>query len=216
MKKPIDYSLYLVADQSFASFRSLEETVAGAVRGGVTVVQLRAKGCAETDVLNLAQTLQKILVPAGIPLIINDFVDVAMEAKADGVHIGQSDMHYENARRLLGPDAIIGLSVETLEQAMAAPEDVDYLGVSPVFLTPTKSELTTAWGLNGLRELRSRTQHRLVAIGGINISNAAAVISAGADGVAVVSAICSADDPAEAAAELKKAVDKSKSAGDGR
>ena len=140
----------------------------------------------------------------------NDRVTAALEAGADGVHIGQSDMPYAEARRRLGPAAIIGLSVETLAQAEAAAGwDVDYLGVSPVFATPTKPDAPLSWGLVRLPELRRCSRHILIGIGGINAGNAADVIRAGVDGIAVVSAICAADDPAAAA--LREAVRRGRS-----
>jgi len=128
---------------------------------------------------------------------------VALAVGADGVHIGQRDMPCDIARRLMGPRALIGLSVETWEDVQRAGAlDVDYLGVSPVFETPTKTDTKGHWGLEGLSRIRAATRRPLVAIGGLNASNAAEVIRAGADSVAVVSAICVADDPYQAAREL--------------
>ena len=133
---------------------------------------------------------------------------MALAAGADGVHLGQEDMAYPDARALLGPDAIIGLSVGTPEDVREAEGfDVDYLGVSPIFPTPTKSDTKGAWGLDGLAEVRRMSRHRLVAIGGLNATNAADAIRAGADAVAVVSAICAAADPRRAAEELAAVVD---------
>ena len=207
MKKIPDFRLYLVTDQGLSLGRPLECIVEAAVRGGVTAVQLREKSCTFPEYVDMARLIQKVLQPFGVPLIINDRLDVALAVGAAGVHLGQADMPPGEARKLLGPDAIIGLSVETPEQAAAADHlDVDYLGVSPIFPTPTKTDLMTAWGLQGLCLLRSR--HRLIAIGGINPSNAAAVLEAGADGIAVVSAICSALDPEPAAHELRVIVDR--------
>ena len=207
MRPPRDWSLYLVTDRRLASPRSLDDLVRAALRGGVTAVQLREKGCPTRDFVDLARALKAILAPAGVPLVVNDRVDVALAACADGVHIGQSDMEYGDARRLLGPDAIIGLSVESPEQAeRAASFDVDYLGVSPVFPTPTKTDAAPAWGIEGLAALRRASRHTLVAIGGIRQENTGAVIRAGADGIAVVSAICAADEPEAAAAELDRII----------
>jgi thiamine-phosphate pyrophosphorylase len=207
MRPPRDWSLYLVTDRRLAGARSLEDLVRAALRGGVTAVQLREKECATRDFVELARALRAILAPAGVPLVVNDRVDVALAAGADGIHIGQSDMEYRDARRLLGPDAIIGLSVETPEQAgRAASFDVDYLGVGPVFPTPTKSDAAPAWGIEGLAALRRASRHLLVAIGGIHRENVADVIRAGADGIAVVSAICAAPDPEQAARDLGAAI----------
>jgi thiamine-phosphate pyrophosphorylase len=209
VKKILDFRLYLVTDQGLSLGRPLEWIVEAAVHGGVSAVQLREKSCLIPEYVEIARRIQKVIQPFGVPLIINDIVDVALAVGAAGVHLGQGDMPPREARKLLGPDAVIGLSVETPEQAAAADHlDVDYLGVSPIFPTQTKTDLLMAWGLQGLRLLRSRSRHRLIAIGGINSSNAAAVMEAGADGVAVVSAICSAPDPEASARELRTIVDR--------
>lgn len=142
------------------------------------------------------------------PLDYHDRVDIALAAKADGVHLGQTDMPYDTARQLLGPDAVIGLSVETWEDVTTAQNlDLDYLGVSPVFATPTKTDTKTPWGLDGLARIRAYSRHPLVAIGGLNAANARAIIEAGANTVAVVSAICSAKDPFTAARNLVQCID---------
>ncbi len=162
----------------------------------------------DDDLVRLALELKKILDPRGIPLFINDRVPVAAAAGAAGVHLGQGDASPRDARRILGPAAVIGFSVETLAQADAAADlEVDYLGVSPIFSTPTKPDTGPAWGLGGLRDLRRRTDRPLVAIGGIGADNAAAVLDAGADGLAVVSAICAAEDPEAAARSLRAIID---------
>jgi thiamine-phosphate pyrophosphorylase len=205
---PIDFGLYLVTDRNLSLGRPLEAVVEAAVRGGVLAVQLREKSAAQQEFVSMARRLLALLRPRQIPLIINDRVDAALESGADGVHLGQSDMPVEEARKMLGPDAIIGLSIETLDEALRAENlDVDYLGVSPIFQTPTKTDTKTPWGLDGLRALRSFSRHLLIAIGGVNAVNALAVLEAGADGLAVVSAICSAPDPESAARELRAIVD---------
>lgn len=138
-----------------------------------------------------------------MPLLVNDRVDVALAVGADGVHVGQSDLDPRTARRLLGPDALIGLSVETMADVEQAERvDVDYLGVSPIHDTPTKGDTLQAWGVDGLAAVRRRSRHRLVAIGGIDATTVADIAAAGADAVAVVSAICAAPDPRVAAADL--------------
>lgn len=195
--------LYLVTDRNLSLGRSLEEVVCEAVAGGVTIVQLREKDAATGEFVELARRLMAILKPLGVPLIINDRVDVALAVDADGVHIGQSDMSYADARRLLGPDKIIGLSVENFEDLEAANElDVDYIGISPVYGTPTKTDTAEPFGLEGLRKAVQMSVHPTVAIGGMNASTVQDVMAAGTDGVAVVSAICSAPSPRAAAAEL--------------
>ncbi|MEE9936249.1 MAG: thiamine phosphate synthase [Deltaproteobacteria bacterium] len=200
--------IYLVTDRGLCGGRSLEEVVGAALRGGVAYVQLREKNLSTRLFVEEARAVKQLLASRGVPLIINDRLDVALACEADGVHIGQDDMPYETARRLLGPKAIIGLSVETWADVEAAQKlDVDYLGVSPVFATPTKTDTREPWGLDGLRQIQAANRHPLVAIGGINAANAKAVAEAGAPCLAVVSAICSADDPAAAAATLKKILD---------
>ena len=200
--------LYLVTDRSLSLGRSLEEVVSAAVAGGVTMVQLREKEASTGEFIDLAFRIKRLLEPTGVPLIINDRVDVALAVDADGVHIGQSDMPYALARKLLGPDKIIGLSVENLGELLAANAlDVDYVGISPVYGTPTKTDTATPFGLEGLRDAVRLSAHPTVAIGGMNQATAAAVMQTGCDGVAVVSAICSAADPTFAAESLRELVD---------
>ena len=188
--------IYLVTDQAACTHHPLETVVAKAVQGGVSCVQLREKTLDTRRFLERALALKAILAPARVPLIINDRLDIALAAGAEGVHIGQSDMPYAHARQLMGPDAIIGLSVETWEDVIQAQDlDVDYIGVSPVFSTPTKTDTKEPWGLNGLERINGYSRHSLVAIGGLNQSNITSVIQAGAQSIAVVSAICSAPDP---------------------
>jgi thiamine-phosphate pyrophosphorylase len=208
-----DLSLYLVTDQQLCGEKSLLDVVGLAVRGGATLVQLREKHLEIRALVDLARALMDLLAPFGVPLVINDRVDVALAVGAAGVHLGQSDTPVGLARELLGPQALIGLSVERLEHIREAERlDVDYYGVSPVFPTATKSELESAWGLPGLAAARQATTRPLVAIGGIGPDNAEAVLRAGADGVAVVSAICAATDPLRAAKALIRAVRRGRSA----
>lgn len=202
-----DLSLYLVTDSSFLRGRALVDVVAQAIAGGVTMVQLREKEATTRHFSNTALTVKQLTQQAGIPLIINDRVDIALAVDADGLHIGQSDLPYPIARRLMGHDKIIGLSVETLEQAQDANlMDVDYLGISPVFGTATKTDIAPPFGLDGTRQLATLSKHPLVGIGGINLSNARQVMQAGAHGVAIVSAIMCAEDPKQAAADFLREV----------
>lgn len=194
--------LYLVTDQASLRGRTLADVVLAALKGGVTCVQLREKSLCTRDFVALALAMQDLLAAFAVPLIINDRIDVALACGAQGVHLGQSDMPVAVARRLLPPQVFIGLSVETMDDvANAAMQPVDYLGVSPIYPTPTKTDTAPPWGLDGLRHVRAATDLPLVAIGGIQLAQAGEVLQAGADGLAVVSAICSADDP-EAAARL--------------
>lgn len=204
---PASLRLYLVTDRGLAGGREISQIVREAVAGGVTMVQLREKECSTRDFIGLGRELKAMLSACGVPLIINDRVDVALACGADGVHIGQSDMPYDAARRILGPDRIIGLSVESMDDVIAANSlDVDYIGVSPVFSTPTKTDTATPFGLDGLREAVRLSHHPVVGIGGMNLSTAADVMSCGADGIAVVSAIVAADSPGNAAGELSEVV----------
>jgi thiamine-phosphate pyrophosphorylase len=202
-----DLSLYLVTDRPLSLGRDMEWIVEEAVKGGVTMVQLREKECNTRAFIELAIRLKQKLMPYGIPLIINDRADVAWAADADGLHIGQSDMSYEVARQLLGQSKIIGLSVENIDQVYQANAlDVDYIGISPVFSTLTKVDTALPFGLDGVRQVMAVSKHPAVAIGGINSNNAVDVMQAGANGIAVVSAICSAVSPREAASALKNKI----------
>ncbi len=199
--------LYLVTDRALCGQRPLEDVVSMALQGGAACIQLRDKEASTRFFVEEAQRVKAIMAPFRASLIINDRVDVALAVGADGVHIGQGDMPYAIARRLMGTHAIIGLSVETWEDVEKAQAlDVGYLGISPVFETPTKTDTKGNWGLEGLTRIRAATRHPLVAIGGLNASNAADAIRAGADSIAVVSAICSAHDPFRAALELHKII----------
>lgn len=201
--------LYLVTDRGLAGERNIEEIVRESVEGGATMVQLREKDIATRDFVVLALRLKKALEPYGVPLIINDRVDVALASDADGVHIGQSDMPYPMARKMLGPDKIIGLSVENFAQIEEANTlDVDYIGISPVFATPTKTDTAAPFGLEGLRKAVKLSVHPTVAIGGMNLDTAADVISTGTDGIAVISAIVCAESPRKASKELLKIMEK--------
>lgn len=199
--------VYLVTDRGLCRNRSLQDIVLQAVQGSAAYVQLREKDLSTRDFVEEAIAVKKLLLPFHVPLIINDRLDVALACSADGVHIGQEDMPYATARKLMGEKAIIGLSVETWADVEASQNlDVDYIGVSPVFATPTKTDTKEPWGLEGLRKIKSFSRHPLVAIGGINESNARTVVKAGADCLAVVSAVCSADDPAAAVAKLQSII----------
>jgi thiamine-phosphate pyrophosphorylase len=200
--------LYLVTDRDLCGGQTLDKIVVQAVKGGVSYVQLREKAISTRAFVEESIRIKTLLAPFRIPLIINDRIDVALASGAEGVHIGQQDMPYPEARRLMGRKAIIGLSVETWRDVEEAETfDADYIGVSPVFPTPTKTNTRDAWGLAGLTRIKTFSRHKLVAIGGINESNVEAVMRAGADGVAVVSAICAADNPEAAAGKIRKIID---------
>lgn len=207
-----DISLYLVTDRSLAHSRPLETIVAEAVKGGVTMVQLREKESTTRDFYQLAISLKKHLAPYKIPLIINDRLDIALACDAEGLHIGQNDIPYEVARQWLGKEKIIGLSVESIEDVLTANQlDVDYIGISPVFGTPTKTDTAPALGLEGVHQISKISRHPSVGIGGINHTNAADIIRNGADGIAVVSAIMSAGNPQGEAKKLIHIIRQSRS-----
>ena len=201
--KDIDLRIYLVTDSTLSLGRPIEWIVEEAVKGGATIVQLREKDCSTRDFLELAIKLREILHKYNVPLIINDRVDIALASDADGVHIGQSDMPYSVVRKILGSDKIIGLSVENMEQAHEAESlDVDYIAVSPVFSTNTKTDTSEAMGLEGVKKVASFSKHPIVGIGGMNKDTIKSVIEAGAKGVAIVSAIVSAESPQSSTRQL--------------
>lgn len=212
MARPnFDLSLYLVTDSAMCAERGLETVVAEAVDGGATLVQLREKHAATRDFIDLAARLKTILDGRGVPLLINDRVDVALAVDAAGVHVGQSDMRVEDVRRLLGREALVGLTMDTDEQVREAEAlDVDYLGLGPIFPTATKEDHSEVLGFEGFSRRRNMTRHPCVAIGSVTEACAADLVRSGADGVAVVSAICRAEDPREAARRLRRAVEEAR------
>lgn len=206
MPKEKYYQLCLVTDRSLANGRSLAGIVAAAVKGGVTMVQLRDKTASTRAFIEDARALKALLAPPRVPLLLNDRIDVALAAGADGAHVGQADMPVALVRKLLGPKAIVGLSIT--QSAEARAEDIefaDYLGVGPIFPQLTKPDAAPTLGLEGLAEIRRITSKPIVAIGGVTAANVRAVRLAGADGVAVVSAIMGAQDPMAAAAAFNLA-----------
>ncbi len=207
MAAPIDWTLYFVADVSAARGRDLVSLVEAAAEGGVTAVQLRAKDLGTRDLLDLARRLVERLAARRIPLLINDRVDVALACGAAGVHLGQDDLPLADARGLLGRARTIGLSVNTLREAQAAEAaGADYIGLGPVFATATKATGLPILGVEGLSWVRTKVDLPLIGIGGVNEQNARRLVEAGADGVAVISAIMDAPDAAVAARRLRQAL----------
>jgi thiamine-phosphate pyrophosphorylase len=191
--------------------RSNLEVIQAAIDGGVTLVQLREKALPTRDFYIEALGIRGYLRSRGIPLIINDRIDIALAVDADGVHIGQEDMPLEVARQILGPDKIIGVSVFTPDEARAAEaEGADYLGLSPIFVTSTKPELTKQIGIAGIAPIRAAVRIPLIGIGSMNASNAYDAIRAGLDGMAVVSGIVSQKDITSAAKGIKAEVMRAK------
>ena len=195
--------LYLLADTGLVPPERLSEVVRAALRGGVTAVQLRAKTATTLELLELARNLNAICVEAGVPFIVNDRVDVALAADADGVHvghIGEEDLSPHDARRLLGPAAIVGVSVGTPQEAhMATSQSASYVSAGPMFATSTKANAGPAAGEALLRSVRAATALPLVVIGGITAERSPALFAAGADGICVGAAILRASDPEAAA-----------------
>jgi len=203
----VDYSVYLVTDRPLLGSRSLVEVVRAAVKGGVTLVQLREKDMPGGEFLTIARELLAVTRPASVPLIINDRVDVALAADADGVHVGQEDIPAAIVRGMIGPHKILGVTAHDGEElARAAADGADYVGTNAIFGTPTKADIRPPIGISGLTERYADAPVPVVAIGGVDHSNAAALIEAGAEGVAVVRAIMAADDTAQAACELRRVV----------
>ncbi len=202
--------LYYVTDRAANTDAWLMQTVEQAVKGGVTMVQLREKNTSINEIILLGKKLKALLEPYKVPLIINDNPEVCKMVGADGVHLGQTDMHPDEARKLLGEQAIIGLSLENMQQAKLANQlsSIDYVAASPVFITPTKPECTEVWGLDGLKELTKMSKPPVVGIGGINLSNLAKVIDAGAVGIAVVSCIQSAANKQDTAVKLLREIER--------
>ena len=206
-----NFGLYLVTDNDLCLGRPVLDVVRAAVAGGVQTVQIREKKGNTRDFLELAKLLVREIQPQNIPVIINDRVDIALASGAAGVHVGQSDMPALDARRLLGEKFIVGLTVPTmeiLEKSLALP--IQYIAVSPVFLTQTKTDTAPAWGIEGMQKARKYLDDRnskmpLMTIGGIDAKNAKDLLDSGIDSLAVVSAICSAKDPTLASREILKA-----------
>ena len=207
MNKPFDLALYLVTDPEMTARRGLVETVAAAIEGGVTMVQLRDKGGTARAMVEAGRALRALLAPRGIPLLVNDRVDIAEAIGAAGVHVGRDDLPPARARAALGRHAIIGWSITSDDQlAEFDPAAVDYVGLGPLFPTGTKPDAAPAMGEAAFARIRRRLPCPVVAIGGITALNAGRAIAAGADGVAVVSTICAARDPGAAARALRAAV----------
>ena len=207
-KKDFNLLFYLVTDPDLALGRPEEEVVARAVSAGVTMVQYRDKYAPTRRMVEKTRVLSGICRAKGTPLIVNDRIDVALAGGADGVHLGQDDMDLVDARRILGPHFIIGVSVTTAgEVGRAEAGGADYLAANGAFPTPTKPELEGSLGIEGVRELAGLTNRPLVAIGGINAGNADSILKAGAAGVAVVSCIMGAEDVEGRCREMLEAME---------
>jgi len=206
-----DLALYLVTDPDMGRDRGVLETCRQALASGVRTVQLRDKRAAPADLVAQGRRLKEMADSFGAWCLINDSVEAAAECGAHGVHLGQDDTPVTEARRILGPRAVIGASVQTPEDARRAErEGADYLAANMVYATATKTDISQTIGLVGVAALKAASRLPLVAIGGIKSENARAVIEAGADGVAVVSAIMMAEDVAAACRALLAAIERGK------
>ncbi len=205
MRRAFDPGLCLVIGPDVTLGRDPVAVTLAALRGGVTMVQVRWKDAVTRDLMGLTHRLLALTLRHGVPLIVNDRVDVAHAAGADGVHVGQGDLDPRIARAMLGPSAIIGLSVEKPDQVSTCdPAVVDYAGLGPVFGTATKPDHAPPLGIDGFRTVRAQLGLPVMAIGGVDAGNAAALRAAGAEGLAVVSAICGAASPEMAARSLRQ------------
>lgn len=201
------FETYLVTQGDLSAGRSTEAIVTDALAGGVDAVQVREKHRSAADQFQIARALREPTADAGVSLIVNDRVDVAVAADADGVHLGQDDLPVETARQQLGEDAIVGQSVSTVEEATAAEAaGADYLGVGAIYETSSKDDAGAAIGLDTVEAIADAVEIPFVGIGGVTPERAPDVAAAGADGVAVITAITRADDPAAATRDLASAV----------
>jgi len=204
----MNYDLYIITDQRISHGKSHLEVAEAALMGGVTVVQFRDKEMKDSEAVVACREIYKLTKKKGVSFIVNDRVEVAKAVDADGVHLGQEDMSFSSARKILGKEKIIGISVETVEQALKAVEGgADYLGIGPIYPTATKPNAGKALGIARLKEIRESVNIPIVAIGGINENNLEEVLRAGADGVAVISAVVSAPDITEACRKLKTRIE---------
>ncbi len=203
--------VYVITDATLSRGRSHVQVATEAVRGGADVIQLREKHASTRELIEIGRALREVTRAGGALLIINDRVDVALAVDADGVHVGQDDMPADIARRLMGPGKIIGVSAATPAEARRAKEDgADYLGVGAIYATGSKPDAGEPTGPQLLSEIRAAVDLPLVAIGGINVHNAAEAIRYGADGVAVISAVVAAPDVALATRSLRAVVEEAK------
>jgi thiamine-phosphate pyrophosphorylase len=203
---PGQWRLYVITDEKTSGGRSHLQVAEAAILGGADVLQLRDKTATSARLYRVALRLRELTRDAGIPFIVNDRLDIALAADADGVHVGQADLPASVVRKIMGPGKILGVSVDTVEEALLAEKDgADYLGVGPVFeARDTKPDAGLPLGVDRIARIRGHCRLPIVAIGGINAENARKVREAGADAAGVISAIVAADDIAHAARRLKR------------
>ncbi len=201
-------TLCLVTDEATCKYHSLYEIITAAVKGGVNMVQLREKEISTKAFIKKAEKAKSILAPLGVPLIINDRVDVALAVEAEGVHVGQEDMPIAHIIQLMPKGSIIGLSIESPQDITTSHQwsNISYLGVSPIFLTATKKELIHPWGIDGIKKIMEISRTPLMAIGGIHLENVDEVLATGITNIAVVSALCAAKHPMSVAQKFRKKI----------
>ena len=203
----MNYDLYVITDQRISSGKSHLEVAEAALAGGATVIQFRDKEMEDSEAIEVCRKIYELTKKKGIPFIVNDRVEVARMVQANGVHLGQEDQSFDFARKILNKNQIIGISVETVDQAIKAVErGADYLGVGPIYPTATKPDSGKAIGITRLKEIKGVVKVPIVAIGGINEDNLEEVLRAGADGIAVISAVVSAPDITQACRKLKNKI----------
>lgn len=211
-----DYSLYLVLDPDLAAGRPLTEMAREALEGGVTMIQLRYKGSKTREFLELARQIRRICLSFGVPLIINDRLDVALAVDTEGVHVGQEDLPAQEARQILGPERILGVSATCLREAKEAEKiGASYVGLGTIFSTSSKADAGRPIGTEAIWEISQAIRIPVVAIGGIHLGNVEEVIRRGASGVAVISAIMHAKDIKEAAQQMRKAIQRGRTSAPG-
>ncbi|MGO4708335.1 thiamine phosphate synthase [Chryseobacterium sp. 2TAF14] len=208
LKSSFPYQLYLVISEKDCLGKDFLKVAEQSILGGVDIIQLREKNISTENFLQKALALKEITDKYNIPLIINDHFEVAEKVGSAGIHVGNNDRSPSSLRNdLFFKNKMIGYSIEYLSQLEGVNTELsDYLGISPIFSTQTKKDTVTEWGLEGLSKIRSLTDKPLVAIGNINSKNAASIIKAGADSLAIVSAICGSENPEKAAYEIKNEI----------
>lgn len=204
--QPSSWGLYVLTDRSLTKGRPLEVVVDAALQGGVNAIQLREKDLSARALYELAQRLLPIVHSRRAVLLVNDRIDLALTLPIDGVHLAQTSLPPVEARRLLGPGRLIGVSCHTVQEAIEAQNGADFIVLGPLFFTPSKAAHGSPIGLERLREVRRHVRLPILGIGGITASNAAQVIEAGADGVTAISAVMAANDPAGAVRDMLHAV----------
>lgn len=210
----MSYELYIITDETIGQGKTHAEIAGLAIAGGADAIQLRDKSCSSRELVRIGRVIREITRRSSVLFIVNDRLDVALACGADGVHLGQGDMRTDVARQITPPGFIIGVSVSTVDDALREERDgADYVALSPVFSTGTKPDAGPGHGLEVLREIRRNISVPVIAIGGISRENIRDVIAAGADGVAVISAVVGAVDITDAARELKTVITRSKGAG---